>query len=168
MKCILAHLEVSPSIGSILSCAWFAASRFSSYIEGVHLRPGQPDVIAAGADGFVAAAPDLVAGFEREAKDRAERAREVFQDFMIERQLTRPSDAAAGKCSADWRIVTSSGQAAIGSVGRTFDLLVLGRPLRDAVTPSMTALESALFESGRPLIVAPPTAIFDPIVEGAV
>ncbi len=156
MKCILAHLEVSQSVQSILRCSWLAAARFSSYVEGVHMRPGQPDVIAAGADGFVAAAPDLVAGFEREARDRADRARDAFQTFMTEHKLARPSETSAGQCSADWRIVTSSGQSAIGSVGRTFDLLVLGRPVRDSVTPSMTALESALFESGRPLIVAPP------------
>ncbi len=158
MKAILAHLEISNSLDSILACAWFVAERFQGYIEGVHMRPGQPDVIAAGADGFVAAAPDLVAGFEREAQDRSRRAREAFEAFMVEKNLSRPSGSAAGVPTADWRIVTSGGQSAIGNVGRIFDLLVVGRPLRDAVTPSMTALESALFESGRPLIVAPPIA----------
>ena len=157
MKTILVHLEISPLLESVLESAHLAARRFDSYIEALHIRPGQPDVIAAGADGFVAAAPDLVAGFEREAKERSERARRAFEEFATRHGLTRPVDGKVS-LSADWRIETSSGPAAIGSVGRVFDLLVVGRPVRDSITPSMAALESALFEAGRPVLVAPPKA----------
>jgi nucleotide-binding universal stress UspA family protein len=155
VKTILVHLEISPLLESVLECAFLVGRRFDSYIEGLHMRPGQPDVIAAGADGFVAAAPDLVAGFEREAKERAERARRAFEEFVARHGLERPGEGVAG-LSADWRIELSSGPAAIGSLGRVFDLIVVGRPVRDSITPSMAALESALFESGRPILVSPP------------
>ena len=59
--------------------------------------------------------------------------------------------------TADWRLETSTGPSALGSWGRVFDLICLGRPTDDAVAPSMAALETALFESGRPLLIAPPT-----------
>ena len=158
MRTILVNLEISPVLDSALHCALLVAQRFGSYIEGLHMRPGQPDIIAAGADGFVAAAPDLVAGFEREARERADRARETFEAFMARHALPRASGVPVGSgISADWRIEATSGHAAIGSLGRVFDLLVLGRPLKDSVTPSMAALETALFESGRPLLIAPPT-----------
>lgn len=155
MKTILAHLEISPVLESVLQCAYLAARRFDSYIEGLHMRPGQPDVIAAGADGFVAAAPDLVAGFEREAKERAEKARQTFETFMREHDLPRFAEGQPG-LSADWRVELSSGQSALGSLGRVFDLVVVGRPLRDSIAPSMASLEAALFETGRPLLIAPP------------
>src|SRR5262249_19243517 len=45
----------------------------------------------------------------------------------------------------------------IGSYGRVFDLIVLGRPGRAAQNPRMAPLEAALFESGRPVLIAPPT-----------
>jgi nucleotide-binding universal stress UspA family protein len=158
MRTILVNLEISPVLDSALHCALLTAQRFGSYMEGLHMRPGQPDIIAAGADGFVAAAPDLVAGFEREARDRAERARETFEAFMARHGLPRSSGLpTGGGISADWRVEATSGHAAIGSLGRVFDLLVLGRPLKDSVAPSMAALETALFESGRPLLIAPPT-----------
>ena len=157
MKTMLAHLEISPLLDSVLECAFLAGRRFDSYIEGLHMRPGQPDVIAAGADGFVAAAPDLVAGFEREAKDRAEHARTVFEEFMRRHDLPRVGEGVAG-LSADWRIELSTGPSAIGSLGRVFDLIVVGRPLKDSIAPSMAALEAALFEAGRPVLVAPPKA----------
>ena len=156
MKTILAHLETGPGLESVLQCALLAARRFDSYIEGLHLRPGQPDVIAAGADGFVAAAPDLVAGFEREARERAERAREAFERFMAERGVPT-AEGVVGGLSARMRIEQAS-QVALGSLGRVFDLIVVGRPVRDSVTPSMAALEAALFEAGRLLLVAPPKA----------
>ena len=70
MRTILAHLEISPGLDSILETAFLVARQFDSYIEGFHMRPGQPDVIAAGADGFVAAAPDLVAGFPKRPAKR--------------------------------------------------------------------------------------------------
>lgn len=158
MRTILVNLEISPILESTLHTALLVAQRFGSYIEGLHMRPGQPDIIAAGADGFVAAAPDLVAGFEREARERAERARETFEAFMARHGLPRGTGLPAGSgVCADWRIEATSGHAAIGSLGRVFDLIVVGRPLKDSVSPSMAALETALFEAGRPLLIAPPT-----------
>jgi nucleotide-binding universal stress UspA family protein len=157
MRTILVNLEISPVLDSVLECALLVARRFGSYVEGLHMRPGQPDIIAAGADGFVAAAPDLVASFEREARERADRARDVFEGFMARHGLPRATGLPAGAgISADWRIESSSGHAAIGSRGRVFDLIVLGRPLADSVSPSTAALETALFEAGRPLLIAPP------------
>ena len=157
MRTILVNLEISPVLDSALRCALLVAKRFGSYIEGLHMRPGQPDIIAAGADGFVAAAPDLVASFEREARERAERARTAFEAFMAENGLPRASAVPpGGGTSADWRIEVTSGHGAVGSLGRVFDLVVMGRPLSDSASPSMAALETALFESGRPLLIAPP------------
>lgn len=157
MRTILVNLEISPVLDSVLQSALLVARRFDSYIEGLHMRPGQPDIIAAGADGFVAAAPDLVASFEREARERAERARTTFETFMTEQNLPRAASLGPGTgLCADWRIESSSGHAAIGSLGRVFDLIVVGRPLKDSVAPSMAALETALFEAGRPLLIAPP------------
>jgi len=158
MRTILAHLEISPVLDSILACALIVGRRYDSYIEGFHMRPGQPDVIAAGADGFVAAAPDLVAGFEREAKERSERAAARFEAFMAEHGLQRPGALEATGLAADWRVETASGPSALGSRGRIFDLVVVGRPLNDQVTPSIAALEAALFDSGRLTLVVPPAA----------
>src|SRR5919199_4463917 len=105
MRTTLVHLELSPVLDSVLACALLVGRTFGGYLEGLHVRPGQPDIIAAGADGFVAAAPDLVAGFEREARERAERARETFAAFMTRNALSPPSAAvAADGLAADWRI----------------------------------------------------------------
>jgi nucleotide-binding universal stress UspA family protein len=156
MKAILVNLELSPVLDSVLRSALLVAQRFDGCIEGLHVRPLQPDVIAAGADGFIAAAPDIVAGFERETKERAEQATAAFERFMAENHLPRFAETEAAHLSADWRIEIGSGPGVLGSIARIYDLIVTGRPLRESITPSMAALESVLFESGRLLLIAPP------------
>ena len=51
-----------------------------------------------------------------------------------------------------------SGHDFVGSYGRVFDIIVLARPGEEWQSPSMVTLESALFESGRPVLIAPPTS----------
>jgi nucleotide-binding universal stress UspA family protein len=45
----------------------------------------------------------------------------------------------------------------VGSYGRVFDAIVLGRPGDDPQGPRMLTLEAGLFESGRPILIAPPS-----------
>src|SRR6266403_679849 len=45
----------------------------------------------------------------------------------------------------------------VGSHGRVFDAIVLGKPGRDPQGTRMATLEAGLFESGRPVLIAPPT-----------
>ena len=48
MRTILVNLEISPVLDSALQCTLLVAQRFGGYIEGLHMRPGQPDIIATG------------------------------------------------------------------------------------------------------------------------
>jgi nucleotide-binding universal stress UspA family protein len=59
--------------------------------------------------------------------------------------------------AAAWRDEAVAGYEALGSTGRAYDLIAVARPLPGAAVPSMNALEAALFESGRPVLIAPPT-----------
>lgn len=156
MRNILAHVEPGPVLESVLRCARLVAERFGGYVEGYHMRPGQPDIVAAGADGFVAAAPDLIAGFERETRERANEAAALFEAFREAWDVPRRTQARPGEPCADWRVEDTTGLGAIGSRGRVFDLIVVGRPVEGSPTPGMAALETALFESGRPILIAPP------------
>ncbi len=156
MRTLLAHIELSPSLNSVLETARLVAEQFDSFIEGYYIRPSQPELIAAGADGFVAAAPELVTGLEREAQQRAEEAHRRFLAFCRRHGLSEPPAGRLSAPAAVWHEEQASGHGAIGSRGRIFDLIVVARPISGALTPSAAALEAALFESGRPLLVAPP------------
>src|SRR5690606_23196798 len=99
----------------------------------------------------------LTESFERQNQERARRARQIFENFLREKGLphgdvTQPSD----KPTAAWVEEVSPGDSVVGHRGRLFDLIVVGRPVRGAPAPSMSTLEAALFDSGRPILVAPP------------
>lgn len=152
---ILVHVEPGPGEESVLRCALLLARRFSGHMEGVHMVPGRPEIVAAGADGFVAASPDLVAGFEREARERAMRAETEFRAFCEAHGVPFDDGAAEGP-SGSFRIEEGAGPGALAAIARAFDVTVQGRPRQDSPVPAMSALEALLFESGRPVLVAPP------------
>jgi nucleotide-binding universal stress UspA family protein len=157
MKTFMAHLDPGEGLRSVLDTALLCARMFDGYLEGVHLRNAEPELVAAGADGFIAAAPELMAGLEQEAQTRAQQAREAFEVFITEQGLSRLIDKGTGKgLCADWRMVRSQGTGAIGHWGRIFDLIVVASACESQPSHHTAILETALFESGRPVMIAPP------------
>jgi nucleotide-binding universal stress UspA family protein len=157
MKTILLPLEESSVVPSILQTALLTARSFGSYMEGLHVRPGLTGVVAAGAEGLVAATPGLIESFEREDQARAQRVRAAFETFMREQGVEFSGALAPSTApGAGWFEEVAQGDSTIGSRGRVFDLIVVGRPVRGGSSAAMSTLETALFESGRPLMIAPP------------
>ena len=85
-------------------------------------------------------------------------AHRLFESFMRERNvpITAEETAPAQGVSAEWREESGRQNAVVGSLGRVFDLIVVERPAKLASLAEAT-LEDALFESGRPVLMAPPT-----------
>jgi nucleotide-binding universal stress UspA family protein len=159
MKTILVPVEESDVLRSMLVTALHTARRFDSYIEGLHVRPALPGVVAAGAAGLVAATPDLVESFERQDEERTETAKKLYDAFLEEQGIPRGRPEGAVEAPiAGWLEEVAPGDDVVGSYGRSFDLIVVGRPVRGSLTPAMATLEAALFESGRPILIAPPQA----------
>jgi nucleotide-binding universal stress UspA family protein len=64
-------------------------------------------------------------------------------------------DARALGLTSEWRAADDSGPTAIGIIGRAYDLIVMPQP---GALPKMpeSVFETALFDSGRPVLVVPP------------
>ena len=155
MKTILVPFEESDVVDSVLESACQTAKRFGSYVEGVYVQPALPAI--ASADGFGVVTPAFVEKYELEDRQRIQDAEKYFNNFMKERGVaTEELETPVGQPSAVWKNVGPS-EDYVGHRGRLFDLIVVGRPLQGAPVPSMHTLESALFESGRPILITPPT-----------
>jgi nucleotide-binding universal stress UspA family protein len=63
----------------------------------------------------------------------------------------------AGSLSFGWLDEAPEGESFVGSYGRVFDITVLGRPDANTIGLHNRAIESGLFESGRPILLSPPT-----------
>ena len=155
MKAILVPFEESDVVDSVLGTACLAAQRFGSYVEGVYVQPALPAI--ASADGFGVVTPAFVEKYEQEDRARINQAEGYFNDFMQARGVSGSDTGGASDApSAVWQNVGPSDDY-VGHRGRLFDLIVVGRPVHGATTPTMHTLEAALFETGRPILIAPPT-----------
>jgi nucleotide-binding universal stress UspA family protein len=150
MKTILIPTEKSDLMSATLETALLFAKRFGSYIEGFALRAAISDFVAA--DLIVA---DAWAVAETRDAELAKEARTLFESFM---QAHGVPQQESGGVSYGWTEADTARDAFVGSYGRVFDLIVFGRPGSYPAGSSMAAVEAALFESGRPILIAPPTA----------
>ena len=151
MKTILVPTQDIPAMKSALETAVLLARRTGAYVEGVPLWFGVPEFVVA----------ELASAFSIEIY-RARRqegttgARKLFETFMLEHGVAARSTAEGP--SYGWFAEVPPGEGLVGSHGRAFDVIVMSRPDADTVAPYNRAIESGLFESGRPVLLSPPTA----------
>jgi nucleotide-binding universal stress UspA family protein len=149
-KTILVPVEQHDLMNSTLSIALLLTQKFDSYIEGFALRVAIPTAFALGDVG-----PLPIPALEQEIVDNEKRSRSLFEGFMQEHGVPLAADSKTP--SSGWLENAPEGDHFVGSHGRVFDIIVLGKPGRDPKGPRMTTLEAGLFESGRPVLIAPPS-----------
>ena len=152
MKTLLVPTETHEVMSSVLATALLIQGRFGSYVEGFALRPAIPDYVPI----------DMVSGLAWHVDEKADEetrraAHTLFQETMAGRGVA-PAEPGAHGGGWGWHPKAPAGDAFLASHGRVFDAVVLGRPVSGRAQPSMATLETALFETGRPVIIAPPTA----------
>ena len=153
MKTILVPTEQSPTMVSALDTALLLARKFDGCIEGFPLRPAVADLVAMDPDSGLT----MVAVKENDA-EMVRQAETLFRSFMETNQVAESTGKTPASLSWSWIGDAPSGHDFVGSYGRVFDMIVLARPGDEWQSPSMITLESALFESGRPVLIAPPTS----------
>ena len=155
-RSILVPLEESDSLDSVLTLTLKVARQFESHIEGFCIRPSLAGAIAVGFEGGVAALAGTEEQFEIEQGTRSNRLKEQFENFIKENNLKCSQGNINDGLTISWNENEASGIGLFGQRGRVFDLIVVGRPTPGALTPAMNTLETVLFESGRPILIAPP------------
>ena len=150
MKTILVPTEQHDVMSSALQTALLLARKFDSYIEGFALVPAMVELFALDTGG-----PLPIQVKENDA-EMARQSRSLFEGFMNNHGVAH-SAGVSPSLSYDWLELTPDGEGFIGSYGRIFDIIVLGRPAANRSRPSMTAIEIGLFETGRPILIAPPS-----------
>ena len=140
MKSILVPLKVTDDSDSALATAITVARRFDSYIEGFVVEP----VFQMAVGDVVAAMPVTDAQFLEDWRERADAAHARF-DKMMKR---------AG-IPAGWQQLKGPESMFVGEYGRLFDLIVIRRAGEDDRSEVAETCQAALFESGRPVLLAP-------------
>lgn len=161
MKTLLVPVTLHDTLPSVFETTRLVAQRFGSLIEGVSLRPALAEYVPV----------DMVGGMtwlrdEEADRAEAEEAGGRFIAFMDGAGI--PRHARDGLCVPEkvldagpryrWRQDVPAGDSFLGQYARLFSATVVGRPGSTDGAPSMATFETALFEGGRPILLAPPTA----------
>ena len=151
MKTILVPIENHDAMQSALETALLLGRRCDSYIEGFALRWAINEFMVG----------DVVGGmslgtYRQDIAEEAKKARQIFETFMQKHDVPRSTETTES-LSFGWLDDVSEGESFIGSYGRVFDVIVMNR--RDAKSSPLhdRAIESGLFESGRPILLSPPS-----------
>jgi nucleotide-binding universal stress UspA family protein len=151
MKTILVPIEDNNAMGSALQTALILARCCDSYIEGFALRWRIAEFTAGGMMGAVVFDVD-----HREIARMEMQARTTFESFMQKHGVPR-STTTTDTPSYGWLENAPAGDTFVGSHGRVFDVIVMNRSDRNATNLHHQAINSGLFESGRPILLAPPS-----------
>jgi nucleotide-binding universal stress UspA family protein len=148
MKTILIPFRDDDCSESALAAAHVIAQQHQSHIEGLFVAPEPP---------IISGVPIPDAYLIQMAEDREQRviaARERFDACLQSANLRRAdiSDVEPGP-SASWYKTKGVENQVIGERGRLFDLIVIGRE-QDHPGDWMNACEAALFDTGKPVLVA--------------
>jgi nucleotide-binding universal stress UspA family protein len=152
MKSILVPVEEHRLIQPVLETALLLGRALDGYLEGMAITPNLPPYIAS----------DLAIGdisfLDPEVRrQRADASRRRFETFMTAQGVPRSETGSSGLCFG-WRGEDLAEDDFVGHYARAFDITVLGRPSDEPNELRPPTVEAALFESGLPVLLVPPTA----------
>ena len=153
MKSILVVGHDSRTFRDVLATAWLVAERYESYVEGIAIVWPVPIGSFAGIEGIGTGTIDSLVAEEVE---HVRRLKSVFLDFASGHEVCAdPGTNERGTVIANWPVDEPVLTDTLGERGRVFDLIVIGRSGDTNVGPHSQIMEAALFDTGRPVLIAP-------------
>ena len=148
------------------------ARRFTANLQALHVATDSREVAPLAGEGLSGAmVEEMMSVAERESLRRTTRARTLFEAALAQDNpvvVTRTDRlplATTGTAGARVRTPTASFRAVVGRehelvahAARLSDLIVIPHPDSDDAISSSEALHAVLFDSGRPVIIAPKQA----------
>ncbi|MFQ5973135.1 MAG: universal stress protein [Alphaproteobacteria bacterium] len=147
---------------SAVATAFLTAYSFRAHVVGLHV-PAKPDFTAedmmmsraslgmAGQD--IQEMLRAAEGKEAEATEEARRMFAAIAEAASAEEASAPSDRE--RLTAAFEVAAGADPEAVAAKGRLFDLVVVSQPRNDPGHRLRTLLRAVLFDSGRPILVAP-------------
>jgi nucleotide-binding universal stress UspA family protein len=158
IKTILAGISSDDHSATVLECANRIAQSFGSHIEALHVRADPRGLVpytGEGMDGTMI--EEIMDVTERESGERARRVRAAFDAFCeSEKKISVAEKVSIAGPTINWREEIGREDEVVSVRGRLFDLIAVGRPVKDQALPSPITLEAALLDTGRPVLLVPP------------
>lgn len=157
---ILLPLTGTAAGEAALHTAVLTARIWHSHVHCLHVRVDARDVAPLAGEGLSGAMiEEMMAATERESGDRANRVQALFERFVDGKDVVLASSAeAAEKADAatlSFESVAGREEDLVAQQSRLYDMAVVPHPDSGEDVSSSDALHAILFDSGRPVLIAP-------------
>jgi nucleotide-binding universal stress UspA family protein len=161
VKHILVPVDGTPLDERALVAAFDLAGLFAAHVDVLHAHPNSRENLRLIGEGFSPEMLDtMLVEAERATRETAERARHAF-DHAVAMAGAEVAERRrdSGGLTASWRELVGWPSALIAAEGRLVDLILFAQAAESPHT--MTLLEAALFDTGRPLLLTSAAAGMD-------
>ena len=143
-----------------LASALVVARRWNAHVLALHVRVDSRDVAPLAGEGLSGAMiEEMMSATEKESGDRAHAVRSMFERFVTRHDVVvQEAYPNAGHASASFAAVTGREEDIVAQQARLADLTVVPHPDSGEDVSSSDALHAVLFDSGRPVLIAPQIA----------
>jgi nucleotide-binding universal stress UspA family protein len=157
---ILLPLTGTAAGESALQTALVVARFWNAHVHCLHVRVDARDVAPLAGEGLSGAMiEEMMAATEREGAERAGRVRALFERFVDGKDVTLAQTAEAAHkapgATLSFESVAGREEDVVAQQSRLYDLAVVAHPEAGEDVSSSDALHAVLFDSGRPVLVAP-------------
>lgn len=157
---ILLPLTGTAAGGAALQTALRIARIWNAHVTALHVRVDSRDVAPLAGEGLSGAMiEEMMIATEKESSDRAHAVRAMFDQFVEENQVAiADGRGVRNGPSASFAAVTGREEDLVAQQARLADLTVVPHPEAGEDVSSSDALHAVLFDSGRPVLIAPQIA----------
>ncbi len=138
-----------------LTSALLVARMWNAHLTALHVRIDSRDVAPLAGEGLSGAMiEEMMSATEKESSERSDAVRSMFQRFVEQHGVTVAEPATRG-ATANFYGVTGREEDLVAQLARLADLTVVPHPEAGDDVSSSDALHAVLFDSGRPVLIAP-------------
>ncbi len=144
-----------------LATALMVARIWNAHVHCLHVRVDARDVAPLAGEGLSGAMiEEMMAATERESGERASRVRALFERFTGTAGGIALADSAETALKTDgptlsFQALAGREEDIVAQRSRLYDMVVVPHPEAEEDVSSSDALHAVLFDSGRPVLIAP-------------
>lgn len=161
IKTILVPANGTESSRPALDIAFMVARDLAAHVDVLHVVIEPKDAVPLLGEGMSATIiEDMIQLAEAEASERTGRAEAMFEEARNSHGLAiteKASPGDAGSAALVRRVGREDELTA--AKGRLADLIVASRPTEESGATLIMTINAALFETGRPVLIAPPKTL---------
>src|SRR3954469_1120997 len=154
---ILLPLTGTAAGEAALATALMIARRYNAHVLALHVRIDSRDVAPLAGEGLSGAMiEEMMSATEKESNERAHAVRARFERFVAKHNVVvQEAHPGLDHATASFASVTGREEDIVAQQARLADLTVVPHPDAGEDVSSSDALHAVLFDSGRPVMIAP-------------